>query len=649
MDDRQPPSGSEMAYQDSHAPVIRGPKDLGRLSLAALGIVFGDIGTSPLYALRECFLPPHGVGVLAGNVFGVLSLIFWSLTLVVVLKYLIVVMRADNRGDGGIMALLTLVTRNVPRPPRGTKGYRRWGVLVTLGLFGAALLFAEGMITPAISVLSAVEGLQVATPVFQPAVVPITVLILLGLFLVQRRGTAAVGRIFGPLMLLWFFVIAALGLPAIWRHPAVLAAIDPRHAVAFFTANGLHGFLILGAVVLCFTGTEALYADMGHLGAKPIRFAWSTVVFPALLLNYFGQGALVLERGAEVVPNPFYSLAPELLLYPTVAIATAAAVIASQALISGAFSLAQQAIQLGYCPRLTIVHTSAEARGQIYVPEINSILMVACIALVLAFRESTNLAAAYGIAVLGTMMTTSLLVFAVTRQVWGWRLWQSVALVGCFLAIEVPFFLANTTKLLHGAWVPLGVGLLFFTLMRVWKWGRRVLNDQLEAGRLPIELFLADAERRHLHRVPGTAVVMTSLEHGTPPVLLHQVKHNKVLHEKVVLLTIRTEGVPRVPRAERVQVTELRAGFFQVVAHYGFMESPDVPSLLRWAERFGLQVGKDVSYFLGRETLLRNEKSKAPGWMVQLFAFLARNARPATHFYHLPPNRVVELGAQVGI
>jgi KUP system potassium uptake protein len=646
---QEPPSGPDSAPQDSHAPVIRNRKDLYRLSLAALGVVYGDIGTSPLYAIRECFLPPHGVEVAVGNVLGILSLVFWSLTLVVVFKYLIVVMRADNRGDGGIMALLTLVISSTRRPPRGAKGYRRWGVLVSLGLFGASLLFAEGMFTPAISVLSAVEGLQVATPLFQPAVVPVTVLILLGLFLVQRRGTAAVGKVFGPLMTIWFFVIAALGLPAILRHPSVLAALDPRWGFAFFADNGLHGFLILGAVVLCFTGTEALYADMGHFGAKPIRFAWTTMVFPALLLNYFGQGALLLERGAEVVHNPFYSLAPPMLLYPTVAIATAAAVIASQALISGAFSLVQQAIQLGYSPRLTIVHTSAEARGQIYVPEINTILMVACIALVLAFRESTNLAAAYGIAVLGTMVITSLLVFAVTRQVWGWRLWQSVLLVGCFLAIEIPFLLANMNKLLHGGWVPLVVGLLFFTLMRVWKWGRRMLSEQLEAGRLPIDLFLADAERRKLHRVPGTAVVMTSLVDGTPPLLLHQVKHNKVLHEKVVLLTIRTEGVPRVPRVERVQVRELGSGFFQVIGRYGFMESPDVPSLLRWAERFGLEAGKDVSYFLGRETLLRSDKSKSPGWMIGLFSFLSRNARPATHFYHLPPNRVVELGSQVAI
>ncbi|MCL4838821.1 MAG: potassium transporter Kup [Thermoanaerobaculia bacterium] len=649
MSQQDPPPGTETATPDSHAPAIRNRKDLYRLSLAALGVVYGDIGTSPLYAIRECFLPPHGVEVVAGNVLGILSLVFWSLSLVVVFKYLVVVMRADNRGDGGIMALLTLVISSTRRPPRGEKGYRRWGVLVSLGLFGASLLFAEGMITPAISVLSAVEGLEVATPLFRPAVVPITVLILLGLFLVQRRGTAAVGRVFGPLMTIWFLVIAALGLPAILRRPEVLAALDPRWAFAFFVDNGLHGFLILGAVVLCFTGTEALYADMGHFGARPIRFAWTRLVFPALLLNYFGQGALVLERGAEVVRNPFYSLAPPVLLYPTVAIATAAAVIASQALISGAFSLVQQAIQLGYSPRLTIVHTSAEARGQIYVPEINSILMLACIALVLAFRESTNLAAAYGIAVLGTMVITSLLVYAVTRQVWRWRLWQSLLLVGCFLAIEIPFLLANTNKLLHGGWVPLVVGIVFFTLMRVWKWGRRALSEQLEAGRLPIDLFLADAQRRKLHRVPGTAVIMTSLVDGTPPVLLHQVKHNKVLHEKVVLLTIRTEGMPRVPRIERVQVRELGAGFFQVIGRYGFMESPDVPSLLRWAERFGLQVGKDVSYFLGRETLLRSDKSKAPGWMIGLFSFLSRNARPATHFYHLPPNRVVELGAQVAI
>ncbi len=640
-----------MSLTDSHighAPAIHNRRDLVRLSLGALGVVYGDIGTSPLYAVKECFLPPHGVPFGLDNVLGILSLIFWSLSLIVVVKYLTFVMRADNHGDGGILALLALVTEGRAAPMRGETGARRRIVLVSLGLFGAALLFADGMITPAISVLSAVEGLEVATPFFRPVVVPITVVILFVLFLVQKRGTAGIGAVFGPAMLVWFGAIAAAGVPAILRTPQVLAALDPRYAVRFFVHNGLHGFLILGAVVLCFTGSEALYADMGHFGRRPIRLAWFTLVFPALLLNYFGQGALILERGEQVLANPFYALAPGPMLLPLVVVATAATVIASQALISGAFSLAQQAVQLGFSPRLTIVHTSEEARGQIYVPEINKILMVACITLVLVFRQSTNLAAAYGIAVMGTMVITTLLLYAVIRLHWGWPLWKTWSLVGLLLSAEVPFLLANSNKILHGGWVPLAVGAVVFTLMVTWKRGRRELSAMLEKSSFPIDAFLVDLERRKPHRVPGTAVFMTSSTGGTPPVLLHHFKHNKVLHEKVVLLTVRTEGVPRIDKRDHLEVTDLGQGFYRVLGHYGFMETANVPRLLARCERYGLQVAmNDVSYFLGRETLLRGGKSGMARWRKSLFAFLTNNARSPAAFFHLPPNRVVELGSQV--
>ena len=434
----------------SHAPIIRSPKDLARLGLGALGVVYGDIGTAPLYAIKECFALPHGVAISLGNVLGILSLVFWALTLIVVVKYIGYVMRADNHGDGGILALLALVTEQRSHPKRGETGHRRWITLVGLALFGAALLWADGMITPVISVLGALEGLDVATPIFRPWIVPLALAILVSLFLVQKRGTAGIGAVFGPLMLVWFASITALGIPAIVRHPEVLAAVNPMHAVHFFRANGLHGFLILGSVVLCVTGSEALYADMGHFGRRPIRFAWFWLVFPALLANYFGQGALLLARGQEVVENPFYGLAPAWFLYPLVVIATLAAVIASQALISGAFSLAQQAIQLGFSPRMTIVHTSNEASGQIYVPEVNTILMIACVSLTLMFQKSGNLAAAYGIAVMGTMVITTILLFSVERRIWHWPLWKALLLCGLFMVVDMPLLAANVVKIVSG-------------------------------------------------------------------------------------------------------------------------------------------------------------------------------------------------------
>lgn len=649
MAQSEPATGVDLQIT-SHAPIIRSPKDLARLSLGAVGVVYGDIGTSPLYAMKECFAMPHGVGISLENVLGILSLVFWALTLIVVVKYIGFVMRADNHGDGGILALLALVTEQRSHPRRGETGHRRWITLVALALFGAALLWADGMITPVISVLGALEGLDVATPVLRPWIVPLALVILVSLFLVQRRGTAGIGAVFGPLMLVWFASITALGIPAIARHPEVLAALNPLHAWLFFRANGLHGFLILGSVVLCVTGSEALYADMGHFGRRPIRVAWFVLVFPALLANYFGQGALLLARGDEVVENPFFGLAPDWFLYPLVAIATAAAVIASQALISGAFSLAQQAIQLGFAPRMTIVHTSTEASGQIYVPEVNTMLMVACVALTLMFEKSGNLAAAYGIAVMGTMVITTILLFSVERRIWNWPLWKALALCVVFMVVDIPFLLANVVKIVSGGWVPLVVAAGIYTLMITWKRGRAAVRRSLEGGRLPIDFFLSRLEESAPYRVKGTAVFMTSSMQVTPPILLHHFKHNKMLHEKVILLTIVTEGVPEVAKRNRVEVRELQHGFSEVIAHYGFMQTPNVPLALRRAAELGLKFDPDaVSYFLGRETVLTTGKSGLARWRKSLFVYLALNARPANAFFRIPPNRVIELGAQVEI
>jgi len=642
------PSGERNAEQLSHAPVVHGPKDLLRLGLGALGVVYGDIGTSPLYAIKECFAAGHGVEPSVANVLGILSLVFWSLTLVITVKYVGFVLRADNHGDGGILALLALVTEQRSHPKVGEVGRKRMLILVGLGLIGFSLLLGEGMITPAISVLGALEGLDVATPVFRPFIVPMAVVILIALFLLQKRGTAGIGALFGPAMAVWFVSLAALGLPSIVSEPRVLAAIDPRHAVAFFLANGLHGFLILGAVVLCVTGGEALYADLGHFGKKPIRFAWLLIVFPALLVNYFGQGALLLRHPGEVIDNPFFELAPPILLYPLVVLATFAAIIASQALISGAYSLAQQAMQLGYLPRLTIVHTSGEASGQIYVPEINRLLAVACVLLVIAFRSSSSLAAAYGISVMGTMMCTSVLLGRVLRRRWGWAALPALAMVIFFLSIEIPFFAANLPKIAHGGWFPIAMGSVFFAVATTWKRGRRLVQDKILAGALPLEAFITDLGKRKPTRVDGTAVVLSSMLEITPPVLLHHFKHNRVLHERVVILTALTEGIPEVPKRERVEVTDLGEGFWRVIAHYGFMQTPSVPEILAACMPFGLEVKPGAaSYILGRETILASGRSRMARWRKSLFIYLSRNARPANAFFNVPPNRVVELGAQI--
>jgi KUP system potassium uptake protein len=609
--------------------------------LGAIGVVYGDIGTSPLYALKECFSPesPHHIAATPENVLGVLSLVFWSLVMVIVVKYLTFIMRADNEGAGGILALLALV------PAKSELAGR--GFLLMMALFGTALLYGDGVITPAISVLSAIEGLEIAMPHMEPAVLPLTTLVLLALFLVQKRGTGGIGRVFGPVTLVWFLTIAVLGARQVIASPHVLLALNPYHAVTFFLRNGGKGFLVLGSVFLVVTGGEALYADMGHFGRGPIRASWYSVVFPALLLNYFGQGSLLLSNPAAAT-NPFYSLVPTWALYPVVAIATCATVVASQALISGAFSLTQQAVQLGFFPRVTIVHTSEKTEGQIYIPEVNYGLLIACIGCVLFFKTSTALASAYGIAVTGTMGITTIVYYFVVTRAWGWPSWKAAPLVALFLVFDLAFFGANAAKFFDGGWFPLAMAVVIFTVMTTWKRGRRDLSEVIRGAILPLEGLLADVEATNPHRVRGTAVFMASSPAGTPPILLHHFKHNQVLHEQVVLLTVESVRVPEVPPDGRLTVVPKGSGFFHVTARYGVMEHPNVPRALRQCEAHGLKVDlARTSYYLGRETLLPTGRSKMWRWRKALFAFISRNARPATAYFGLPPNRVVELGMQV--
>ena len=631
-------------------------KQLALLAFGALGVVYGDIGTSPLYAFKECFFGPHSFPVTTGNVLGILSLIFWSLNFVVTFKYLSMVMRADNRGEGGILALLALV-----RPTGPLTGSGR--LLIATGLFGSALLYGDGIITPAISVLSAVEGLRVATPALQHWVVPVAFLIILALFALQRRGTAGIGAVFGPVTATWFICIAVLGIMGISREPGVLRAIDPRYAVDFFAREGLTGITILAAIILVVTGGEALYADMGHFGRRPIRLAWFALVLPALVLNYFGQGALILnDPGAA--RNPFYALVPSWALYPMVGIATAAAVVASQALISGAFSLTRQAIQLGYCPRMTIVHTSSSTIGQIYMPTVNTILMLCCLGLVVAFQNGSALALTYGVALSGTMTITTILFAVVMLRLWGWSKWKAGAITLLFLVVDLAFVGANMLKVPNGGWLPLLVAGVVYLLMSTWKKGRVRLSALVRENTLPMELFLDDIRRSRPYRVPGTAVFMTSYSEGAPPVLLHHLKHNKVLHEKVMLMSVHTEEIPQVSWRDRVKCSELGEGFYVVMARYGFMETPDVPEVLRSlgrAEENGKPVAvklADTTIYLGRETLIaiprgrRSDGAVPEGrrmgrWRKKLFILMARNAQSATAYFGLPPNRVVELGAQI--
>jgi KUP system potassium uptake protein len=617
---------------------------LSTLVVGALGVVFGDIGTSPLYAIKECVEGEHGVAATHDNILGVLSLIVWSLIAVIAGKYLTFIMKADNKGEGGMFALLALI------PPRKKQATTHISWTAGLVIFGSALLYGDGVITPAISVLSAVEGLAVATTSLKPWIVPLTCLILLGVFWVQKKGTAGIGRIFGPIMIVWFLALAVLGSIQVFANPSVLQALSPTYAVRFFAAHGWRSFLVLSAVVLVITGGEALYADMGHFGRRPIRLAWYFVVLPALLLNYFGQGALVLEH-EDTATHPFYAMVPTSLIYPMVALSTMAAIIASQAMISGAFSLTRQAIQLGFFPRVTIVHTSGESEGQIYIPEINAALMVLCIWLVFAFKESTALASAYGIAVTGSMTITSIIYYSVVTQAWGWARWKAIPLVGAFLIFDLSFFGANLLKFFSGGWVPIGMAVVIFLVMTTWKKGRAMLARSVADRLLPIDMFLADLASMKPPRVPGTAVFMSSNPEGVPIVLLHHWKHNQMLHETVVLLSVISETSPEVPADERVQFKDLGQGFYHVGAHYGFMQTPNVPDVLqRVAVLHGLPyIPGKTSYYLGRETLLATKKSGMHTWRKMLFSFISRNARSATQYFGIPPDRVVELGMQIDL
>ena len=615
---------------------------LAGLSLLALGVVYGDIGTSPLYALREAFHGPHGIPVTSGNILGVLSLIFWSLVLIVTIKYHLVIIRADNKGEGGILALMALVQGT--RVARGLPPRR---AIIVLGIFGTALMYGDGVITPAISVLSAVEGLQIAAPALAHWVIPLTLLILIGLFFFQHRGTAQVGAVFGPVMLAWFATLAALGVAGIIREPSVLGAVFPHHGVRFFTEDVARGFLVLGAVFLVTTGGEALYADLGHFGHRAIQLAWFSVPLPALLLNYFGQGALLL-RQPDAAVNPFYYLAPAWALYPLIALATAATIIASQAVISGAFSLTRQAVQLGYSPRLQIEHTSRHEIGQIYVPAVNWALMLVTCALVVAFGSSSNIAGAYGVAVSSLMVITTLMFYVMSREVWGWSLGRAATAAGLFLAIDLFFLAANALKIPQGGWVPLAIAAVSYVLMTTWRTGRTILAKRMQEKTVPLKMLLADFAAEPPHRVPGTAIYMYGSADGTPPALVHNLAHNKVLHEKIVFLTVITEEVPHVPRTERVTVKRLGKGFASVVARYGFMEDPDINEILDACRDHKLDINVDAAtFFLGRETLIASDRPGMAMWREHLFSFMSRNALRATAFYRIPANQVFEVGAQV--
>jgi KUP system potassium uptake protein len=625
---------------DAHAD--RRGRYLLTLALAALGVVYGDIGTSPLYAMREAFLGTHAIPVSPGNVLGVLSLVFWSLVIVVTIKYHVVIIRADNKGEGGVLALMALV--NGSRLARGLSPRR---IMIILGIFGSALLYADGALTPAISVLSAVEGLQIATPALATWVIPITLAILIGLFLLQSRGTARIGAVFGPVMVVWFLTLGVLGLSEIVVRPGVLAAISPHYAVQFFADDVRRGFIVLGAVFLVVTGGEALYADLGHFGHRAIQIAWFSVALPCLLLNYFGQGALLL-RDPVAVENPFYHLAPRWALYPLIALATAATIIASQAVISGAFSLTRQAVQLGYSPRLRIEHTSSREIGQIYVPLVNWGLMLLTCVLVLGFETSSHLAGAYGVALSALMLITTLMFYVMSREVWRWSFARAAAVAGLFLCVDLPFFAANSLKIRYGGWVPLVIALVIFTLMTTWKDGRLVLAKRMQEKTVALKMLLADLAAEPPVRVPGTAVFMYGTTDGTPPALVHNLAHNKVLHERVVFLTMVTDDVPHVAPPERVKVKPLGKGFYSVIARYGFMDDPDIEDVLAACGVKSLDIPiTGTTFFLGRETLVASDRPGMARWREQLFAFMSRNALRATAFFKIPADQVFEVGAQV--
>ena len=616
-------------------------KRLAVLSLAALGVVYGDIGTSPLYAMKEVFAGNHAIPISEANVFGSLSLFFWALIIIVSIKYVVFITRADNRGEGGIMALIALALHVVRSQPNKSK------VITILGVLGAAMFYGDGMVTPAISVLSAVEGLEVAAPALHPFVIPLTLVVLLGLFMVQRHGTAVVGAAFGPVMVVWFSTLGFLGAASIWNHPGILHALNPLYGIEFLLENQGIAFFAMGNVVLAVTGAEALYADMGHFGRKPITRAWFLFVLPALVLNYFGQGALILSD-TTTAESPFFHLAADWALYPLIGLATLATVIASQAVISGAFSVTRQAMQLGFVPRVEVQHTSEREEGQIYLPSVNWGLMVAVMILVLGFKSSNNLAAAYGIAVTGDMVITSLLATVVVAKVWRWGWWPAIALFSFFLSVELVFLAANILKIPDGGWFPLVAGMAVFVLMTTWKRGRQLLTERLKGERIELPLFLDSLESSAPTRVEGTAIFLNADPKGVPHALLHNLMHNKVLHQRVVLLSVRFVDVPFVPDEERVEIHSLKGNFWSVVVRCGFKDEPNVPAALALCADEGLEFNPlDTSYFIGRETLIPKLGSDMAFWREKIFVAMFRNAGSATAFFKIPSNRVVELGTQI--
>jgi len=617
-------------------------KQLGILSLAALGIVFGDIGTSPLYAVRECFYGDFSVVPTVLNIFGAISLIFWALILVISVKYLILVLRADNEGEGGILALMFLV---LPKQ----KNSKRYKVILVMGLFGAALLYGDGMITPAISVLSAIEGLKIATPLFSPFVIPITLGILFGLFYFQKIGTKKVGFIFGPMLLFWFISLAALGLNSIIKHPEILKAINPYYAIQFFMVNRWHGIIILGAVFLVVTGGEALYADIGHFGKKPIRLAWFVVVLPSLLINYFGQGALLLHDSTLAV-NPFYHMAPEWAIYPLVIMAAMATVIASQAVISGAFSLTFQALQLGYLPRVTVIHTSDNKRGQIYIPQINWILFLGTITLVLTFKTSANLAAAYGVAITTTMVITTILAFFAMHNLWKWRISISLAVTTFLLCMDLSFFLANIGKIPDGGWFPLAIASGIYLIMITWHKGRKIVNLQYRKFTGLLSDFILTYKQHPSQRVTGTAIYFNSNPIHLPPALILNLRHNKVLHKQVIFLSVVFKSESHIAKAERLKFIDMGDGLYMATVYYGFMDINSIPEALDLIRDKGIPIDESqVSYVLGRETFIAVKKKGMSLWRKSLFVFLSRNSMSATRYFDLPTEQVLEVGSQMEI
>ena len=627
--------------QMGESGVHKDPKEEGftRLSLATLGVVFGDIGTSPLYAVRECFHGEYGIHVTHANILGVISLMFWALVMIVTVKYMTFILRADNQGEGGVMALTALIKGGAR-----TRG-RRWR-LVAVGLFAGCLLYGDGMITPAISVLSAVEGIRIIAPTLGSHVIPLTVCILAGLFMIQRRGTGRIGSLFGPIMFIWFLVLAVLGLIQIVQSPQILVAVLPYYGIEFIAQNGLHGFAVLGAVFLVVTGAEAMYADLGHFGKRPIRVTWLSLVFPALFLNYFGQGALLLNR-PEAAYHPFYALAPSWAMAPMVILATVAAVIASQAVITGAFSLTRQAIRLEYLPRLKVTHTSAFHRGQVYVAPVNWLLMICTIGLVVGFQNSSKLAAAYGAAVTSTMLVTTTLFYIIARENWGWnRLWAG-SLVGLFFLVDLSFFSANASKLLHGAWFPLAIGAVFFYLMLTWKDGLDILEGQLSRFTMRYGKFVRWLGADPPQRVGGQAIFQGRSPDLVPPALIHNINHNRIIHSNTAILHYRTLDIPKVPDFKKVTVERMGTGIRQITARFGFMEQPDVATILRLARERGLDMElENVSFFLGRAQLVVLDKPKMSRWRSNLFLLLYRNSVDTPSFLGIPPNQVMEVGLQ---